>query len=307
MPAVARDQPGPPAGDSRADILIVYRTGGAFEIDQRNIAVISRVIAKATRPIGAEIFYHLPARLSDWAQPSDGVRYTRLKTGEIWPLAERITKYAGKTIVIFDATLLIASRDVWHLIGYAQQHARVLLQPRLPARSPFETHLAFALREARLHLQRTIWGRVSDASAMSLVTAAFEQRGVRAQISYAELLESGAEADVFAFEGGSRAISARTRPRYLETCARTITAFRRWQSSKAFAASYSQLTPVFHVAQIAVYLATLIAFVSPQSGAIILGFAIAVTPMYFFGNLNLRQPIQVLRRLAARLLLYYIG
>jgi len=307
MPEVARDQPGPPAGDSRADILIVYRTGGVVEIDQRNIAVITRVIAKATRPIAAEIFYHLPARLSDWVQPGDGVRYTRLKTGEIWPLAERITKYAGKIIVIFDATLLIAARDVWHLIGYAQQHARVLLQPRLPARSPFETGLAFALREARLHLQRTIWGRVSDASAMSLVTPAIEQRGVRAQISYAELLQSGAEADVFAFDGSSRAVSARTSPRYLETCARTISAFRHWQSRKAFAASYSQLTPVFHVAQIAVYLAALLALVSPASGAIVLGFAPAVTPGYFFGNLNIRQPLQLLRRLAARLLLYFIG
>lgn len=295
------------AGNDRAEILLVYRTGGEFAIDQRNIALLTRVVTKATRPISAEIFYHLPARLSDWTQPANRVRYTRLKNPGEWPLAERIARQANATVIIFDATLLIAATDVWQLIGYARQHAQVLLMPRRVARAPHETLSGFVIREARLQLQRTIWNRVTDASAMSVLSPQESARSVRTQITYAEILKQGAEADLFAFYGNSRAVSARESGRWLGTTWRSIAAFRHWHKHGAFAASYSQKTPVFHVAQIAVYAASLLCFTAPFAGAIVFAFAVAITPAYFLTNLNLMNPLQTFRRITGRFCLYFVG
>ncbi|AFM13369.1 hypothetical protein [Turneriella parva] len=295
------------ARNDSAEILLVYRTGGILAIDQRNIALLARVVAKATRPISAEIFYHLPARLSDWTQPANGVRYTRLKNAGEWPLAERIARQANTTVIVFDASLLIAAQDVWHLVGYAQQHAQVLLMPRRVARNPHEPLSGFAMREARLHLQRTVWNRVTDASAMAVLSPRESARSVRAQITYAEILKQGAEADLFAFYGNSRAVSARQSVRWLATTSRTIAAYRHWKAHGAFASAYSQKTPVFHVAQIAVYAATLLCLAAPAAGAIVFAFAVAITPTYFLTNLNLLNPLQTARRLAARFCLYFVG
>ena len=307
MPFITKGTHESAAGSSRSEILLVYRTGGVFSIDQRNIALLTRIVAKATNRVSAEIFYHLPARLSDWTQPANGVRFTRLQNAGEWPLADFIARQANATILIFDATLLIAAQDVWQLIGYAQQHERVLLMPRRTARAPFESITGFALREARLQLQRTIWQRVTDATAMSLRSSPASTRSVRLQISYAELLKNFAEADVFAFYGNSRAVSARRSPAWLATAERSIAAVRHWRNSGAFAASYSQKTPLFHVAQLAVYIAVLLALASPLAGLTVFAFAIAITPVYFFGKLHWLSPVQTLRRIAARICLYFVG
>lgn len=307
MPFITKGNHESAAGSSRSEILLVYRTSGVLAIDQRNIALLTRVAQKATSRVSAEIFYHLPARLSDWTQPANGVRYTRLKNAGEWPLADFIARQANATILIFDATLLIAAQDVWQLIGYAQQHERVLLMPRRTARAPFEALTGFSLREARLQLQRTIWHRITDATAMSLRSPAAASRSVRLQVSYADLLKNFAEADVFAFYGNSRAVSARLTPAWLATAQRSIAAVRHWRQFGAFAASYSQKTPLFHVAQLAVYMGALLTFTSPIAGLTVFTFAIAITPVFFLGNLNWLNPLQTLRRLSARVCLYFVG
>ncbi len=286
---------------------IFYRANGDAQADRRNIRVLQTIVTKATTPVSAEIFYHLPRRLSDWTDPGNGVRYTRLRNDSEWPLAERIARLGNATVLVFDGSLLLSASDVWHLLGYARQHERVLLQARRAVHAPHESCPAFALREARLHLQHRVWERTTDATAMALRVNGQNQRSVRALASYTELLRATAHGDFFAFYGNSRAIGTRTPYRWLASLGRTTRAVQIWRNEGRFARSYSEKTLLFHIAQIAAYTAAIFAFVAPTAAAIIMGFAICITPTFFLGNINPLRPGETIRRLLARFALYFIG
>lgn len=286
---------------------IFYRANGDSPSDRRNIKLLEKVVAKATTQVSAEIFYHLPRRLSDWTNPADGIRYTRIRNSSEWPIAERIAKLQGACVLIFDGTLLLSASDVWYMIGYAQQHERVLLQARRAVRGTRETCLHFAMREANLHLQHRVWERTTDATAVAFKVAERDPRSIRVLTDYAEQLRAIAHADFFTFYGNSRAIGSHSAQPLLASVIRTMHAVKAWRNDGRFPSSYSQKTLLFHVAQLAAYSGAIFAFVSLPAGLIVLGFAVCITPRFFLTGISLLRPVDLVRRVFARFALYYVG
>jgi hypothetical protein len=203
--------------------------------------------------------------------------------------------------------LLLSSSDIWHLIGYAHQHDHVLLQAWRAVRNPKESWLDFAMREARLHLQRRVWSRTIDSTAMALTVTHRDPRSIRVLTEYAEQLRATAHADFFMFYGNSRALDTHAPRALLASLARTLQAIKIWRRDGRFPKNYSEKTLIFHVAQLSAYAAAIFLFVSPGSALILLAFAIGITPQFILTGINLMRPVQWTRRILARLLLYYVG
>lgn len=275
---------------------------------------MKRVIAKSTTRAALEIYYHEPGKLLNWAEPRENVRYVRLRSGDNFPLAERIAAVSSETVLVFSDSLLLKAADVWHLMGLSERNAVVVLDSFQARRRPGELLWIFFWRKARLTLKNYLYplgtmGNHAFALNKKLLSA---EQGIALQSfqerkKYADFLRAIYPAKPEIMTGVSFATNAAEATTLLGTGAATVEAIRRWNAEKKFPYWFSGRFLIFHVAQLAAYYGALVAFISPKASLIVFLFAALITPAYFFARLPWRRPHHALAQLGARFLLYFLG
>ncbi len=243
------------------------------------------------------------------------MRYTRLRSGENFPFAERIAAATSDTVVVLDDSLLIAAPDVWHLMGLSERHAVVQLDATRAQKRPGESVFAFLWRNARLALKNYLYPqgaqnghafalhkrRLSKAQNIRL-NSFFEKK------NYADYLQAVTASKPEIIRGESFAVNTAGAVPLLGTGAATVSAFRIWNADKNFPGWFSGRFLLFHVAQLAVYYGALVFYISPKASLIVFLFAAAITPHFLFKALPFwRRPHHALAQIGMRFLLYFVG
>lgn len=275
---------------------------------------MKRVIAKSTTRAALEIYYHEPGKLLGWAEPRENVRYVRLRSGDNFPLAERIAAAASETVLVFSDSLLLKAGDVWRLMGLAERNAFVVLDSFHAQRRPEEPIWIYLWRKARLTLKNYLYplgamGNHAFALNKGLLSA---EQGIALESfherkKYADFLRAIYPAKPEIIAGVSFATRAAEATPLLGTGAATVEAIRRWKEEKKFPYWFSGRFLIFHVAQLAAYYGALVAFVSPKASLVVFLFAALITPAYFFPGIPWRRPHHALAQLVSRFLLYFAG
>jgi hypothetical protein len=302
------------AGPTVTQHAILYRSGRDSRVNRANITTLKRVVSKSTTPVSLEIYYHEPLKLLDWAEPHERVRYVKLRSGEDFPVAERMAQQMTDRLLIFDDTLLISAADVWLLMGLSATNAVSALRLSRSVTGEGETPLSMCFREARLCLVNYLYpqgdfNRHAFAINKNLLLAQrpVQPGGLGEKLTYHALLRS-----LSAFQPKGQAahsVAVRHGEEYplLNAGARTVEAFSHWKQHKIFPWWFSARAPLFHVAQLAAYYGALVSFISPASGLIVFLFALLITPQYFFARLQWRQWKTLPLRLLTRFALYFAG
>lgn len=302
------------AGPTVTQHAILYRSGRDSRVNRANISTLKRVISKSTTPVSLEIYYHEPLKLLDWALPHDRVRYVKLRSGEDFPVAERMSQQATDRLLVFDDTLLISAADVWLLMGLSSAHAVTVLNAKRSVTNEREGLPGATFREARLALTGYLYPGGSfnrHAFALNkplLLSKRPLQRGsLGEKLTYHELLRSLANLKPHSQVAHSVAVRQAEEYPLLNAGVRTVEAFTSWKKDKVFPWWFSPRAPLFHVAQLAVYYGALVSLISPKSALIVFLFAIVITPQYFFTRLKWRQWKLLPLRLLTRFALYFVG
>lgn len=268
------------------------------------------MIRKSTTAASLEIYYHEPVKLLDWAEPHEGVRYVRLRSGEDFPFAERIAAAATDTVLTLGDSLLLNATDVWRLMGLADRNPVVVLDARHAFKRPGESLIAFLWRSARFALRNYLYPRGSvngHAFAIHKGLMGKSQQGFREKKSYYDYLQAVSPGEPQIIRGESFEVMQAERMPLLSTGATTVAAVKSWNTEKKFPYWFSGSFLLFHVAQLAVYYGALVCFISPKASLIVFLFAALITPKYFFTHLPWRRPHHALAQLTARFLLYFVG
>jgi hypothetical protein len=303
-----------PPGVSRQHTLL-YRAANDSRIDRWNIALLKRIIRKSTTPASLEVYYHEPAKLLDWAEPHEGVRYIRLRSGEHFPFAERIAAATTDTVVVFDDSLLLAAADVWRLMGLAERNSIVQLDTTRTHRRPGESTVNFLWRAARMALKNYLYpqGAVTGhafAIHKKLLndTQKIRLSSFHEKKNYSDYLQAIVPQKAEIIRGDSFAVNQGTPQPLLGTGAATVSALRTWNAEKKFPDWFSGRFLLFHVAQLAAYYGALVFYISPKASLIVFLFAAAITPQFLFKALPLwRRPHHALAQTGMRFLLYFVG
>ncbi len=312
LPAVSLSNPS--QGDGIKQHAIIYRSGRDSRVNRANIATLKRVVSKSTTPVSLEIYYHEPLKLLDWAEPHERVCYVRLRSGEDFPVAERMAQQSTDRLLILDDTLLISAADVWLLMGLSNANAVSALRLKRSVTGEGEKPLSMCFREARLCLVNYLYpqgdfNRHAFAINRKLlhVRRAAIPGSLGEKMNYRALLRS--LSDLMPGTQTAHSVAVRHGEEYplLHAGARTLEAFMHWKRHKIFPWWFSARAPLFHVAQLAVYYGALVSFISPASGLIVFLFAVLTTPQYFFTRLKWRQWRVLPLRLATRFALYFVG
>ena len=302
------------AGPTVTQHAILYRSGRDSRVNRANIATLKRVVRKSTTPVSLEIYYHEPLKLLDWALPHDRVRYVKLRSGEDFPVAERMSQQATDRLLVFDDTLLISAADVWQLMGLSSAHAVIVLNAKRSVTNERESLPGATFREARLALAGYLYpGGYFNRHAFALnkplllSKRALQRGSLGEKLTYQELLRSLAGLKPHSQVAHSVAVRQAEEYPLLNAGVRTVEAFTRWKKDKVFPWWFSARAPLFHVAQLAAYYGALVSLISPKSGLIVFLFAIAITPQYFFSRLKWQQWKVLPLRLLTRFALYFVG
>ena len=238
------------------------------------------------------------------------MRYVKLRSGEDFPVAERMSQQATDRLLIFDDTLLISAADVWLLMGLSTTNAVSALRLKRSVTGEGETALGMCFREARLCLVNYLYPQGDSnhhAFAINKNLLLTQPGSLGEKLTYHALLRS-----LSAFQPKAQAahsVAVRHGEEYplLNAGARTVEAFLHWKQHKIFPWWFSPRAPLFHVAQLAAYYGALLSFISPSSSLIVFLFAVAITPQYFFTQLKWRQWKMLPLRLVTRFALYFAG
>jgi len=242
------------------------------------------------------------------------VRYVKLRSGDDFPVAERMSQQATDRLLIFDDTLLISAADVWLLMGLSLAHAVTVLNANRSVTNEAESLPAACFREARLALAGYLYpngnfNRHAFAINKTLLSAerTLQRGSLGEKLTYQELLRSLGNLKPHGLNAHSVAVRQAEEYPLLNAGVRTVEAFTHWKKRKAFPWWFSARAPLFHVAQLAAYYGALVSFISPMSGLIVFLFAILITPQYFFARLKWRQWQLLPLRFCSRFALYFIG
>lgn len=284
--------------DETSHHTILYRSGLNPRVDRSNINLFQRVTVKSTTPVFVEIFYHEPLRLSEFAAPQERMRFVKLRSGEDFPVAERLRNATTDCVLVLHGDLLYAAQDIWRLLGLA---SRKPLSSLTIARSFVDERPSLT---AYLEPEGKFEGR-----AFAINQKLFPQslRSFEQKIDYWQLLRSFAKISSHTVLAKSIEITRSFPTRWLESLAVTIAALRRWKAEKQLPREFSTRRLLFHVAQIATYLAAMVALLSPVRGLVLFAFAIAITPQFFLKNLKWRRLTVMMKQLTGRLSLYLVG
>lgn len=299
-------------------LVIFYRASAVYDpasrIDRHNIRLLKRVVQKSTTAIALDILYHEPLRLTDWAEPMDSVRYVRLRSGEDYPLAERIAKTDATAIALFDSSLLLHHDDIWLLSGLAMRSSFSALAPRRALRRPGEISWNFYLREARCMLSEYLYPKsIFTARAFAIQKSLLLARctiklgSFSEKMAWLDLLKIQDNAEVAVYRARSADTSLPKRLTLLETLRRTRDALAIWRAAKTFPHWFSGRSFLFHTAQLSFYLGALVAMVSFAHGLLLIGFAALLVPQYTFTNMRWRRALKIPAQLGARFLLLFFG
>lgn len=298
------------AGPTVTQHAILYRSGRDSRVNRANIATLKRVISKSTTPAILEIYYHEPLKLSDWALPHERVRYVKLRSGEDFPVAERMAQQTTDRLLVFDDALLISAADVWLLMGLAATHAVTVLRTERSVTNEGENLPGACFRGARLALVNYLYPAGDfnrHAFAINRTLLSPQPGSMHEKITYHALLRSLSR--FRPHHQNARSVAVRQAEEYplLHAGFRTVEAFTHWKRHKEFPWWFSARAPLFHVAQLAAYYGALVSFISPGSGLIVFLFAILITPQYFFAQIKWRQWKLLPLRLLTRFALYFSG
>ncbi len=299
---------------------IYYLAGEDSAADRHNIALLARIARRSTTPLGVEIFYHRPLKLSNWTLKTGSLRYVRLRSASEFVLAERIAGVRTEAIIFLSHRIFAHSEDIWRLLGYAAREPFAMLQPCgvLPDRG--DKAWTFALQSARFDLARYT-GSPDQPAIIALNLRLLGQHSGRRSTSfllrkfYADLISGKGSRAPLMLTGRSRAL-APTAATWLPTLRNTISAYRTWRTARQFPWWFSYRHPLFIVAQLGAYASLLILPVSIRGSFILLLFVVGTTLPYFLSGLQLcartafrnwRRTPALLRRMGARLVLYLIG
>jgi len=299
-------------------LVIFYRASAVFDpasrIDRHNIRLLKRVVQKSTTAISLEILYHEPLRLSDWAEPLHNVRYVRLRSGEDYPLAERIANTDAAAVVFFDTSLLLHHDDVWFLLGRRMRSPFSALAPRRALRRPGERSWSFYLREARCSLThylypQSIFAARAFAIQKPLLLSHFviKAGSFHERVAWLDIVKAQDRVAPSVHRARSADTSAPERLMLLETLHHTVTALATWRASKKFPYWFNGRSFLFHIAQLAIYFGALVAMVSFHHGLLLMGFAAILVPRYTFANMHWRRVLKIPAQFGARLLLLFFG
>lgn len=301
------------AGQSAAQHAILYRSGRDSRVNRANIATLKRVVTKSTTPVSLEIFYHEPLKLLDWAEPHERVRYVKLRSGEDFPIAERMAGQSTDRLLVFDDTLLLSSADVWLLMGLANANAITVLNAVRAVCGEGENLFGLSFRDARLALANYLYpqgdfNRHAFAINRPLLLSSRAAAGsLSEKLTYRDLLRSLTNLPPNRQTAHSVAVRQGEDYPLLQSGFRTVEAFMHWKKQRQFPWWFSARAPLFHVAQLAAYYGALVSFLSPKSGLIVFLFAILITPQFFFARLKWRQWHRLPLRFCSRFALYFVG
>lgn len=225
------------AGPTVTQHAILYRSGRDSRVNRANIATLKRIVSKSTTPASLEIYYHEPLKLLDWAEPHERVRYVKLRSGEDFPVAERMSQQATDRLLIFDDTLLISAADVWLLMGLSTTNAVSALRLKRSVTGEGETALGMCFREARLCLVNYLYPQGDSnhhAFAINKNLLLTQPGSLGEKLTYHALLRS-----LSAFQPKAQAahsVAVRHGEEYplLNAGARTVEAFLHWKQHKIF-------------------------------------------------------------------------
>lgn len=298
-----------PAGYGQGH-LIIYRSGPDSRTNRANLALLRRIGRKSTTPLAIEVYYHENTRLADWADTHDGMRFIRLRSGEAFPVAERISSSASAAVIVLDDHLLLSAADVWLLIGQARSRALTSLNVSRAARERDERRSAFFLREARLRLWRYLMPQgdfSAHAFALNKSLLPVRSGSLSEKAAFSELLKEKTTNAPLIVRGSSVAVKPVAGAALLAAGLKSADAFLEWKRTKKFPWWFSARLPLFHVAQFAAYYAALVLLISPVSALCVFAFAIAITPQFFFSRARWLKYTQLPARFCARAVMYFIG
>jgi len=272
---------------------ILYRAGHSARIDAYNIKLWARIAHKSTTPVFIEIYYYEPLKLADFAIPEDRVRYVRLRSGEEFPVAERIARTQTSAVIVCDGSIAFSASDIWQLLAVTMHRgiASLAIDKSLVGEN---MHL-----EHYLNPQGRFDGRafgITRLKSQSFIT----------KVRYLDLLRSRGFSEHAAIQGKSIEV-IRSKHAWLEAATLTLNAIKFWRASKNFPYWFSSRRFIFHIAQLAAYIAALMAFLSLWRAAVLFAFAICITPQFFCTRLSWRKPKKLTIQLFRRIALYFIG
>ncbi|HRP70066.1 MAG TPA: hypothetical protein PLY93_11085 [Turneriella sp.] len=278
-------------------------------VDRWNIKLIERIVKKSTTPAIAEIYYYQSTQISSWVVPHENVRFHRLRSGEAFPLAERINQTHADYVLVFDNSTYLSAADIWLLMGLVKMQSVVVVNPTRFAARKNENFWVRQLRHARFALH-TYLKRPTPAMGIFFAVDKTKMRQTTnflQKITYADFIRATYKNAPQQIQGQSRSAAKGTQHDFLETVASTVEALQIWKRDKSFPYWFSHRFLLFIVAQLAVYIGVLAFYIAPLYSLPFFLFAIFITPQFFFAHFSWRSPCHALVQGCTRLLLYLIG
>lgn len=292
----------------------MYRAGDDSTVDRANITLLKRVVKKSTTPVELEICYHAPLQLGAWSEPQDSVRYTRLRSDEKIPLAEKIAASDGRPVLVFDDSILIAFADVWLLMGYSARESLVVLSAKRIRKSRSESFFQFLLRKSLFHLAAYLYPQGKFNPDIYAIHAGrfcaergISRQGFQEKLAFAGMTGHLGALKPFVVAGRSFSVRGEGKLRLLNTLSESTRALTEWKRLKIFPWWFSSRHLLFHVAQISAYTGALTTMVSITGGLILLAFALLVTPQFSLTGYGFRRPWLWPAQLVSRLIVYFLG